>query len=68
MLTVHRPPIYGYEPTTSVGVRFKVFCQNYEHLRGEWRSACTELGGRSTLERGRHLLHPAPLIYLSLFG
>ena len=46
------PPIYGYEPTASVGVRFKVFCQNYEHLRREeWRGAgggqgaCTWTGG-----------------------
>ena len=40
------PPIYGYEPTASVGVRFKVFCQNYEHLRREWggQGACTEFG------------------------
>ena len=47
------PPIYGYEPTASVGVRFKVFCQNYEHLRGESGGQCLYWvwpGGRSTLE------------------
>ena len=74
MLTVHHPPIYGYEPTASVGVRFKVFCQNYEHLRREWgggeggQGACTEFGrGVGALWRATSL-QLAPLIYLSLFG
>ena len=59
MLTVHRPPIYGYEPTTSVGVRFKVFCQNYEHLRGSG-GVLVPSSGVGALWRGGAPTPPSP--------